>query len=656
MSSKLDIQIIKERADKLDKVKGQLKEYFVGIDNIIDEFIDNVKIWYILPEVQTRPLICCLWGLTGVGKTDLIRKFVNLIDFNDRFIEIQMDTDNSSYYKSNVQDHIESVLDNANEEGILLLDEMQRFRTVDEKGSEIRNTKYNDLWMLLSDGKFESDSKNRKELFEMMFDIMYYEDERKFREDSGKNTQGLEEEVSSPDLPATTPNTTTTKGKNSNTTRKYKTWTFQAKRLKKLLKIEESIEEIMTWDEDTKIKKIQKGLKSKTAFEGNVYSKLLVVVSGNLDEAFKMSNDVGDVDTDADVFYEFSRKVNILNIKKSLSKRFKPEQIARFGNIHIIYPSLNKESYYKIIERKIAFICSEIYSKHKISIKVDKTVCEVIYNNGVFPTQGVRPVLSTISSMFENSLPTFIYNALFDDVNKFSIKYAEGEFYSIINGKKTAYKVSRVIENIKNKKDVNEEALIAVHEAGHAIAYALLFKFSPIQIVCKTADDESQGFIGCHDFVLTKQKYAERIMVSLAGKSAEKLVFGENNVSSGSFSDIRYATQLASTSIKKLGLGKIKAFITTESSDAVGNYCHSTPEIENVVEKMLEDLTTKTEVLISNNKLFLKKTIAALFEQKELKPSKFVEIAKEFVPDIKELHFKEKMVDNFEEKMFNFLK
>ncbi|WP_438452428.1 hypothetical protein, partial [Listeria monocytogenes] len=39
-----------------------------------------------------------------------------------------------------------------------LLDEMQRFRTIDDAGNEVKVERYQDVWTLLSDGKFSSDS------------------------------------------------------------------------------------------------------------------------------------------------------------------------------------------------------------------------------------------------------------------------------------------------------------------------------------------------------------------------------------------------------------------------------------------------------------------------------------------------------------------
>ena len=61
---------IESRKKKLEEVKTALKEKFIGIDNVIDKIIDNISLWYLTPEIQFKPLIISLWGITGVGKTD----------------------------------------------------------------------------------------------------------------------------------------------------------------------------------------------------------------------------------------------------------------------------------------------------------------------------------------------------------------------------------------------------------------------------------------------------------------------------------------------------------------------------------------------------------------------------------------------------------
>ena len=80
-----------QRSRQLQEIAAQLKTELFGIDTVIDRVIDSVRAWYVLPELVSRPVIVCLWGLTGTGKTQLVRRLAQLLGFYDRFIEVQMD-------------------------------------------------------------------------------------------------------------------------------------------------------------------------------------------------------------------------------------------------------------------------------------------------------------------------------------------------------------------------------------------------------------------------------------------------------------------------------------------------------------------------------------------------------------------------------------
>jgi predicted AAA+ superfamily ATPase len=173
-------QIIERRA-KLDEVSKKLKQHFFGIDNVIDKIIKNIEVWYVMPELLTRPLIVCLWGMTGVGKTDLIRKLARHLNFHDSYVEIQLTSKGASesgrYDSGN---SLKSLMSYSNLEpdrpGILLLDEIQRFRTVAQDGDDIHGGDFQDLWMLLSDGKFSNDYDIKNELLKMLCDIAFRKD------------------------------------------------------------------------------------------------------------------------------------------------------------------------------------------------------------------------------------------------------------------------------------------------------------------------------------------------------------------------------------------------------------------------------------------------------------------------------------------------
>ena len=166
----MDIKLLGQKREKLEKARVILKEKFVGLDNIIDQIISNIEAWYLMPEVVNRPIIVNLWGLTGVGKTDLVRRLVKILEFSDRYLEIQMDT--KTDYRSSVKSILLSSNIEEGQPGIILLDEIQRFRSIDEQGEEIREKDFQDVWMLLSDGKFDGEH-TKSELTGEILDILY---------------------------------------------------------------------------------------------------------------------------------------------------------------------------------------------------------------------------------------------------------------------------------------------------------------------------------------------------------------------------------------------------------------------------------------------------------------------------------------------------
>jgi cell division protease FtsH len=65
-------------ATRLDQIRQTLHSEFIGLEEIIDQFIDAVTPWCMMQDTQARPLVVNLWGLTGVGKTSLVRRFLQL--------------------------------------------------------------------------------------------------------------------------------------------------------------------------------------------------------------------------------------------------------------------------------------------------------------------------------------------------------------------------------------------------------------------------------------------------------------------------------------------------------------------------------------------------------------------------------------------------
>ncbi|HNF26502.1 MAG TPA: AAA family ATPase, partial [Leptospiraceae bacterium] len=148
-----DLKKIEERKKNLEFVRTELKDHFVGIDFIIDSLLDYIQIWYLMPEILTRPIIVNLWGMTGVGKTDLVRRLVKLLDYTDRFCEIELSNIDETSYHTSVSSVLSRNKLNDGRPCIVLFDEIQRFNTKDHDGNPLPQAKFTDFWELLSDGR-----------------------------------------------------------------------------------------------------------------------------------------------------------------------------------------------------------------------------------------------------------------------------------------------------------------------------------------------------------------------------------------------------------------------------------------------------------------------------------------------------------------------
>lgn len=625
-------RIHKRKAD-LARAATVLKQRFVGLDIIIDQIIRNMEVWYVTPEFVARPVIVNLWGMTGVGKTDLVRTLVRELSLNETFLEVQMRSGGGSSSSSN--SHIQSELQCSNIEpgqpGILLLDEIQRFRTVDEDGKEIKDYGFQDTWMLLSDGKF-SGKTDRDDMLSLMFEDMmwsvpYEEDEEKLTEEQKQQKKEREERKKQ---------------------MVYRRGYYNAKRIKKVLRLSDPVEEIMKWDDDKKYAVLSEKMNDPAMFEGDDYSKLLIFISGNLDEAYQMSHYAEDADHDADVLHAFSLKINVVSIKAALLKRFKPEQISRFGNTHVIYPSLSKLSYQTIISRRLETLADSVRKEHGIEIEFDQTVSDFVYRNGVFPAQGTRPLFSTFSSYIENSVPAFLLAAVESNATRVRVSHSNQHLIGEVehtNGTIKSVKVEAegMLDVIKEQESEDSRVHVSIHEAGHAVAYCKLFGLVPTQIVSNSTSAYANGFISTHEFCQTRESVLNMLTVYMAGQAAEEMVFGESIRSNGASGDISQATRLISAAVRCWGFFDNKSRIMDphwQGSEIANN--NNDPEISQRIESEVADALLRARTLLREQRSFFEEISGRLITDGQIKPTECADLCIEYGIDAKVLDPKEK--------------
>ena len=591
--------------EKLEEARKALKKEFIGLDDIIDDIIKSVTSWYITHDLLERPTVISLWGMTGTGKTSVIRRLVELLDLKEKTVSFDCGRESeSSGYSDTLSDKILEIvgdkgIDQVADDYVFIFDEFQYARTIDEEGIEITKPTLRPVWNIIDDGNvpvYESrySLTNFQEFLEDAIDFVNENPGVTIHISEGKVTD--EKEV----------NLLNNSGfgmfhaSGGGDLRYCEEDDFEPQqkdvRVIDFNKIISSviIKKIYRWynkKEDGLGKKIVQDIKNvKTLSElVNILvsckkeiltpkilncSKSLVFIIGNLDEAFKVQGDL-DHDGDADTFYEMTKDVSVIDIKNALKKRFRTEQISRLGNNLIKYPTLRKDHFEKIIEKELGRIAREFKNKNKIDIIFGTGIKELLYSEGVCPVQGVRPVLTTIGTLITPKLSDIIIYSESRDIDRAEIKLKNEEDWTIRDFRipstsiqSDLYKNDKLIYTIfsitklqlgelRSPENRKTRYICGVHEAGHAIAMMAYTGEYPIRII--SVDTNKGG--SCYTFnnerdseISSKRDFENDILISLGGYLAERVIYGNNNKCLlGSGSDINYIWEILVDAVLRNG-------------------------------------------------------------------------------------------------------
>jgi len=153
-----------------------------------------------------------------------------------------------------------------------------------------------------------------------------------------------------------------------------------------------------------------------------------------------------------------------------------------------------------------------------------------------------------------------------------------------------------------NQRKLNEadRNLTAYHEAGHALIAALCPHADPIEKATILPQGRAGGYVmqspdADHSYE-TRDRLISRIRVAVAGREAERLVFGEGAVTSGAASDIQQATRVAQTMVLKLGMSK-QGFLAIDPANGALVDPQNPPvrEIRDIISSCQESVRSELE-------------------------------------------------------------
>lgn len=620
-----------EKSEILDNAKLTLKREFIGIDNIIDEVIENVRSWYILSDIQEKPAVLNLWGLTGTGKTSLVLRLMELIGYEDKTFRFDLGEKDGN---RSFQNALTDLCENPDDSPIaIILDELQHSRTI--KGpfrEEIENDKNRMIWELIDSGKVsyiewkmglwsvERMSKRLNDLINA--GVVVSNGVVVLQKELFMNEMGIEldEETNEPLL------------------------FVQEHEYKSILslagdyfgfKLKADIQNhLLSLDGPETINFLFKVIQKAARPSIKSFTKAIIFILGNIDEAYTMSGNLT-ADISADEFHEMSLKIKVPDIKRALRARFRDEQIARLGNIHIIYPALNSYSYREIIKLELKKISERIFNMLHLHVEFDDSIIDEIYKEGVYPTQGARPLFTTIHQMVKSKLSIYLSEILKKNLTVDRLVVSSMDqvlrcqfFKSQTLKHEYSTPINYNLDNLRQAKKNEEQAIAAVHEAGHAVLSIALLKIVPEVVVSVTSDSEAMGFMFSKDkkAYISRKDLVPKTAMLLGGIVAEEIIFGEENLTSGGSQDIKMATEALMALYKDHGFGTIP--ISHSSNQQEDRIYHQVEDVEQEVRSIIEQSRLLAKEELVKQKTLLLEMADILSEKPRIEKEEIMELIK----------------------------
>ena len=193
----------------------------------------------------------------------------------------------------------------------------------------------------------------------------------------------------------------------------------------------------------------------------------------------------------------------------------------------------------------------------------------------------------------------------------------------------------------KEKKDrilsKEERRIVSYHEVGHALVTALQKDAEPVQKI--TIVPRTMGALGYvmqvpeeEKYLNTKKELEAMLVVSLAGRAAEELVF--DTVTTGAANDIEQATRIARAMVSQYGMSEkfgLMGLATQENQYLTGRTVlncgdATAAEIDTEVMKMLKNAYAEAKRLLSENREAMDQIAAFLIEKETITGKEFMKI------------------------------
>ena len=194
------------------------------------------------------------------------------------------------------------------------------------------------------------------------------------------------------------------------------------------------------------------------------------------------------------------------------------------------------------------------------------------------------------------------------------------------------------MEDTKNKK------LIAYHEVGHAIVGSLLENHDEVEKVTLIPRGGAKGltwFAPEEDQTLvSRSQLLARIITTLGGRVAEKVVFGDSEITTGASNDLQQVTSVARQMVTRYGMSSIGPIALEDNNNEQmflgGNEDAISDRIDSEVCKIVNHCEQVATKIVLDNRVIMDLIVEKLLEAETITGDEFRTLVNEYtIPPIK---------------------
>ena len=203
--------------------------------------------------------------------------------------------------------------------------------------------------------------------------------------------------------------------------------------------------------------------------------------------------------------------------------------------------------------------------------------------------------------------------------------------------------VDRIIGGIAGSamEDTKNKKLIAYHEVGHAIVGSLLQNHDNVEKVTLIPRGSAKGltwFAPDEDqMLISRAQLLARITTTLGGRVAERVIFGETEVTTGASSDLQQVTRIARQMVTRYGMSILGPIALETDNNELIFKGEMSNRIDTEVCRIVNHCEQLATRIIRDNRVIIDLIVERLLDAETLDGEEFRNLVKQYtIPPVKQ--------------------